>query len=120
MSTQSWFRRTWGPKNVEQFLAKAPEGAFVVRDVPDAPGDFALTLKAGGKMRNMLLKRSLVGSKQYWNVHPTKQYFAHLFDLVAFCHREPFRFEGGLTVPLNIKAVRQAEEMHRVSQVFTQ
>eukprot|EP00048_Salpingoeca_helianthica_P017246 m.236246 g.236246 ORF g.236246 m.236246 type:complete len:738 (-) comp20502_c0_seq1:110-2323(-) len=111
---QPWYRPGITRKQSDDYLASTPPGAFVVR--PAAAGDsHVMDVQAGPRIGHVLLSHITIDSITYFHLPGTPHYFEHLFDLVMFCHYNPFIFEkidGKIVITLSIAMAKKAEKIN--------
>ena len=119
---QPWFRPAWSPDHANKYLERAPLGAFVIRDAPGRPGDFALGVQAGSQICTVLVCKSTTG-RPAWALRGSNDWFESLLDLVLLHCIRPLVLGATIRVTLSLSAARQAQEafkMRRSASVSAQ
>ena len=117
---QSWFQPKTKKKEAELFLEHAPVGAFLIR-IPANPFSYMLDVQAGPRIGHVLLAQIMRDEMMYVRLPGTPHVFQHLFDLVRFCHFNPFHFEkigtGDSSSAINLSIVmsNRADVLYAVS-----
>jgi hypothetical protein len=119
LTDQPWYRPGVTRKQSDEYLANTPPGAFVVR--PAAAGDsHVMDVQAGPRIGHVLLTHANIDGVTYYHLPGTPHYFEHVYDLVLFCHYNPFIFEkidGQIVITLSIAMAKKAEKIN-VVRVF--
>lgn len=114
LTDQPWYRPGVTRKQSDEYLASTPPGAFVVR--PAAAGDsHVMDVQAGPRIGHVLLTHVTEDGLTYFHLPGTPHFFEHVYDLVMFCHYNPFIFEkidGQIIITLSIAMAKKAEKIN--------
>lgn len=119
---QPWFRPAWSPDHANKYLERAAQGAFVMRDAPGRPGDFALGVQTGQQICTVLVCKSKQG-RPCWAPRGSNNWFESVLDLVLFHCINPLVFGPTIRITLSLSSARQAQEafkMRRTASVSAQ
>jgi hypothetical protein len=118
VEAQPWFRdANFSRQDADAYLAKTPPGAFILRATHS--GDtHILDVQAGPRVGHVLLTQILLVETPYHVLPGTSHVFEHLFDLVRFCHYNPFNFRGvnedNVFITLSLAMSKRAEFINKV------
>jgi hypothetical protein len=120
LQDQPWYRPSATRQLSEEYLANTPPGAFVIR--PSAAGDsHVLDVQAGPRIGHVLLSHVMFEDQTYYQLPGTPHVFENIYDLVLFCHFNPFVFEkidGTITITLSIAMAKKAEKLNVVCNFY--
>ncbi len=91
MKIQPWYRPEASRKVAEDYLTNTPPGAFIVR-MSSAGDCHILDVQAGMRVCHVQLLHVPFEGVTYYKLPGTVHFFEHIFDLVLFCHYNPFQF----------------------------
>ena len=77
-----------------------------------------MDVQAGPRIGHVLLSHVNVDNVSYFQLPGTPHLFEHMYDLVLFCHYNPFVFEkidGTIVITLSIAMAKKAEKINIVS-----
>ena len=114
---QAWFQPKSSRKDAENLLLLGDAGAFLIR-LPSNPMHFMLDVLAkpssGPRVGHVLLPQILRDGTLFTRLPGTPHVFQHLFDLVRFCHFNPFHFDWDqdVAVNLSIALANRTDRLH--------
>ncbi len=77
-----------------------------------------MDVQAGPRIGHVLLPHIIKDGILFFRLPGSPHLFQHLFDLVRFCHYNPFYFENinteGTNITLSIAMANHAEKLHEV------
>jgi hypothetical protein len=89
----------------------------VVRQAPDGKS-FVLDIQAGPRVGHVLLAACEFEGNSYLSLPGTMHAFEHIFDLVLFCHYNPFNFkninDSNVSITLSLAMTKHAERINKV------
>lgn len=118
LESAPWYQEDTTTEEATKYLKDTPQGAFVIRKAPNRPNDLALSVQAGPKVCHVLLRGVDHDGKTYKNVSPTAEHFEHVYDLVKYCHHEPFHFKAideKENIYLLLDAAKEADAINQVT-----